>query len=93
MSRYGKHNIHCIAGDFNARLMTRLPNEADILGPHIYREPDAQIETLSDKQQSNREHFVDFCMEFNYIPQNTWKDKAMHDLATYRGPRPRFCAH
>ena len=55
ISSYGIDNIR---GDFNARLMDRLPHEVDILGTHIFREEHSKLEQFSENQQGNRENSV-----------------------------------
>ena len=73
-----------IAGDFNTRLVERLPGEETHIGPFIYSDGIKNIEMLSPKQLENRIMFMDFIQEHNFIAQNTWFEKPMPSLATYR---------
>ena len=79
-----KHEINIILGDFNARLAERLPHEHDIVGPHIFRQPDSSIDRLSSKQLDNRIRFVSFCQEHGFIVCNTWFQKELSKLVTCR---------
>ena len=82
---YGKSpDIHYIGGDFNARLVLRVPIEETILGPYIFTKEDATLDVLNEQQKENRDLFVDFCTERGYIPMNTWFQKKNEDLVTYR---------
>ena len=47
-------NICIRLGDFNARIMERLPSKDSTIGEHIFRNPTDTVEKLSDKQKVNR---------------------------------------
>ena len=72
-----------MVGDFNARLMERLPAEEDTIGKFIYRNEEDTIEKPSPKQLENREN-IDWCTTMSLVPINTWKEKKLEDVATFR---------
>ena len=78
------HSIKIIMGDFNARLIEALPHEQHLIGAHIYCAEDHFIHDLSNEQIDNRHNFVNFCLENNMAPMNTWFQMPKPKLATYR---------
>lgn len=84
-------NAHYFIGDFNTRLIQRTEEEKYWIGPHFLREDLVTLERLSDGQLENREMFMQFCADYNYIPINTWFEKTPDKLVTYRSPnKPDF---
>ena len=75
-----KHETNISLGDFNARLMERLPHETETLGEHLFREDESRIEQLSLAQQDNRTRFISFRQEHDLTVVNTLfqKDKSDH---------------
>ena len=84
VSTLPKHEINIVLGDFNARLLERLPHEQDIIGMHIFREDASSIDQLSEKQKDNRSRFITFCQENGFVICNTWYQKSLSKLVTYR---------
>ena len=41
------HHINIILGDFNEKLITRLPSETSVIGPHIFGSPQDKLDVLS----------------------------------------------
>ena len=82
---FGNQNIHLILGDLNARVIENLPGEFTHIGQHVLKSEGATVEnTLSPGQQQNREMFMDFIFEKDYYPMNTWFEKPIEQLATFR---------
>ena len=81
---YGGHNTHLIVGDFNARLLERLPAESEHIGQHVFKISDYHIEDMPQPQAENRELFIEFCMEADYVVSNTWFQKNQEDLLRFR---------
>lgn len=79
-----KHETNIILGDFNARLMERLPHETETLGEHLFREDESRIEQLSLAQQDNRTRFISFRQEHDLTVVNTLFQKDKSKLITYR---------
>jgi len=73
--KYGRSaDIHYIGGDFNVRLIHSVRAE-QILGPFIHTTEDATLDILSEQQKENRDLFMEFCTENDYLPMNTWFQK------------------
>ena len=70
-TQYGRHNQHIILGDFNAKLLKSLPEEREHIGPHIFNPDDQNIDSLPEAQMENRELFVEFCLEEDYVVSST----------------------
>ena len=84
---YGKTpNIHILGGDWNARLVERLPAETETIGPFILNEEGLTTDILSMGQKDNRDRFMDFCLERNFQVSNTWFQKPTDKLVTFRRP-------
>ena len=81
---YGNHNQHFILGDFNAKLSKRLPEEMEHIGPHIFNPDNRDIHEVPEAQLENRELFVEFCLEHDYVVASTWFQKSVHELVTFR---------
>jgi len=81
-----KANIHYIIGDFNTKILTRVPAEETTVGPHIYNPLNLEIDSLSNGQKENRELLMEFCLENNLIISNTWFQKSQKELATFHTP-------
>ena len=79
-----KHEINIILGDFNTRLLERLPHECDTIGQHLFRDDNYGLETLSEQQIDNRTRFISFCQEHSLVVSNTWFEKEAAKLVTYR---------
>ena len=86
ISEIPKHEINVIMGDWNVRLQERLPHESHVVGPHVFRDEHSKIENLNDDQQRNRTEFIMFCQNHDYVVTNTWFEKPMSKLITYRNP-------
>ena len=87
------HETKIILGDFNVRLMEQLPHEVGVLGTHIFRDENSKVEQLSEKQQENRENFVDLCQERKFVATNAMFQKESARLMTYRNvTRPHLSA-
>ena len=86
ISGWKRHDINVVMGDFNARLIEQLPGENRSIGKHIYRNDASTIEQLSETQKHNRQLFTEFALTHDLIVMNTWLEKPVHKLATYRGP-------
>ena len=52
-----------IAGDFNARLHGRLPEERDILGNFVYGRGLSYLQHTATPTAENRSLFIDFCIQ------------------------------
>ena len=76
-----KHETNLALGDFSARIMEVLPQEQHLLGSFIYRETD-----LSQGEVDKRQRFIEFCADHQLTPMNTWFEKPIPKLATYRTP-------
>ena len=72
---YGDHNQHFILGDFNAKLSKRLPEEMEHIWPHIFNPDNRDIHEVPEAQLENRELFVEFCLEHDYVVASTWFQK------------------
>jgi hypothetical protein len=83
LRKCSNHEINMVLGDFNARLSEQLPEEAHVIGKHIYRTSTSTLEDLSEQQRQNRQLFVDFCLTHKLIPMNTWFEKPTPKLTTY----------
>ena len=46
-----------ILGDFNARLINRMPAEEHIIGKHIFAQEEGDLDILSVGQKDNRNRF------------------------------------
>ena len=79
-----KHETNIILGDFNTRLLERLPHECDTIGQHLFRDDNYGLETLSEQQIDNRTRFISFCQEHSLVVSNTWFEKEAAKLVTYR---------
>ena len=88
VSTLPKHEIHIVLGDFNARLLERLPHEQDIIGMHIFREDTSCIDQLSEKQKDHRSRFTTFCQENGYVI--SWYQKSLPKHVTYRNVAALF---
>ena len=86
ISEIPKHEINVIMGDWNVRLQERLPHESHVVGPHVFRDEHSKIENLNDDQQRNRTEFIMFCQNHDYVVTNTWFEKPVSKLITYRNP-------
>ena len=64
--------------------MERLDHEENFVGPHIFRDEHSTIESLSEKQQDNRERLVSLCQDKGLTLINTWFCKEPSKLVTYR---------
>jgi len=73
-----------IAGDFNARLHARLPDENGILGPHVFGRGLAYIQQMSDPTAENRRFFTEFCIEHDLLVSNTFFQKPAQQQITFR---------
>ena len=51
---------------------------------HIFREDASSIDQLSEKQKDNRSRFITFCQENGFVICNTWYQKSLSKLVTYR---------
>ena len=67
-------------------MIKRTAAESNNIGPFIFNTENAELDVLSDGQSDNRQRFVDFCTMNNLIMMNTWFEKPMKRLATYRSP-------
>ena len=83
-NKYGMHNKHLIAGDFNARLLQRLPAESENIGQHIFNPQEREICGLPAPQQENRDLFIEFCVGENYMVSSTFLQKNQRELMTYK---------
>ena len=90
VSTLPKHEINIVLGDFNARLLERLPHEQDIIGMPIFREDTNCIDQLSEKQNDHRSRFPTFCQENGFVISNTWYQKSLPKLVTYRNVAALF---
>ena len=84
MDSLPKHEINIVLGDFNARLLERLPHECDMIGQHLFRDDNYGLETSSEQQIDNRTRFISFCQEHSLVVGNTWFEKEAAKLVTYR---------
>ena len=84
---HGKHNIHVIVGDFNARLITQLPEESGFVGPHVFNPEGKRLSDLPAKQMENRELFVEFLAGKDYTVASTFFTKTTANLITFRNAR------
>ena len=92
--KYGRGpDIHYLGGDFNVRLILRTPAEENIIGPFIHTKEDATLDNLTEQQKENRDFFMEFCTENQYLPMNTWFQKENDKLITYRTPHRAFFLH
>ena len=94
-AQYGRQNQHFILGDFNAKLLKSLPEEREHVGPHIFNPESQGIETLPEAQVENREMFVEFCLEDDYVvsSSSTMFQKHQEDLITFVGIRKLRLLH
>ena len=83
-SKLPKQEMNIIAGDFNARIIERLPHESDTIGPHIFKEENTDINILSKGQLDNRNRFMEYLQNYQLTPMNTWFEKPQSELITYR---------
>ena len=67
--------------------MKSLPEEREHVGPHISNPESRGIETLPEVQVENREMFVEFCLEEDYVVSSTMFQKHQEDLITFRNTR------
>lgn len=88
-----KANIHYILGDFNTKILNRVPAEQNNIGPHIYNPLNLDIDSLSTGQKENRENLLELCLENNLIISNTWFQKAQHELMTFHTPHVENFLH
>ena len=86
LSEIPKHEINVLLGDWNVRLQERLPHESHVIGPHVFRDEHSKIENLNDDQRRNRIEFIMFCQNHGYVVTNTWFEKPISKLVTYRNP-------
>lgn len=84
MQNRPKHAPILILGDFNARLIKRLPHESNNLGAHIFGNGRAELDILSQIQVNNRNLFMEFCLSHNLVVKNTMFEKPEGDLITHR---------
>ena len=84
MGNLPKHEINIVMGDFNTRLLERLPHECDIIGQHVFRDEHFGLETLSEQQIENRTRFISFCQENSLVASNTWFEKELAKLVRER---------
>ena len=91
-TQYGRHNQHIILGDFNAKLLKSLPEEREHIGPHIFNPDDQNIASLPEAQMENRELFVEFCLEEDYVVSSTMFQKHHNDLITFRNTQAAIFA-
>ena len=86
LSKLPKHEMNVIIGDFNVRLMEKLPHEDLILGEHIFGTHEDRIDLLSEQQKDNRERFLTMCQDNRLVVTNTLFQKDPAKLVTYRCP-------
>ena len=84
LGKLPKHDIILTIGDFNVRLMERLPHEETILGEHIFGTHEDSIDLLTEQQQDNRERFISMCQDNHLVAANTLFQKDPAKLVTYR---------
>ena len=72
-----------IAGDFNARLYSRMDLDPTLVGPHILQH---EQEVIPRNQQTleSRDLFHDFCLCQGLNIRNTWFEAPQKKLATLR---------
>ena len=73
-----------IAGDFNARLHGRLPEERDILGNFVYGRGLSYLQHTATPTAENRSLFIDFCIQNGLCVTNTLFDKTPQHQLTFR---------
>ena len=81
---YSNHKQHFILEDFDAKLFKRLPEETEHIGLHILNPDNRDIHEIPEAQLENRELFVEFCLEHDYIVVSTCFQKSAHELVTFR---------
>ena len=69
---------------YSAKLLQSLPEEREHIGPHIFNPDDQNIDSLPEAQMENRELFVEFCLEEDYVVSSTMFQKHHNDLITFR---------
>ena len=75
----------------NARLVERTETEKEYIGPFIFNPEEQGTEYFSDEVAENREMFLEYCIEHEMIPMNTWFEKPDKDLVTFRNTyAPKF---
>ena len=75
-----------LAGDFNARLHDRLPEETGVLGEHILGRGPAYLNRLNGGSLENRTLFMDFCIANSLCISNTLFRKPASRQITFREP-------
>ena len=84
---FGKHKQHIIiVGGFNTKLLRRLPEESEHIGPWIFNENELDIGDLPGPQLENRDMFTEFCLEEDYVVASTWFQTSTQKLITFRYP-------
>jgi len=74
-----------VFGDFNARLETRLDHEETVLGRYVYGKGKEAYDNQLAPVSENRTMFMEYCLENDYLPMNTYFMKPPEHRYTYRG--------
>lgn len=72
-----KAGIHYMSGDFNSRLLQRLPVEEGLIGEYLYNPDQLGIDFLTPNQIDNRDGFMEFYTEMNRIPVSTRQESVL----------------
>ena len=73
-----------IAGNFNARLHGKLPEECDTLGNFIYGRGLTYLQHMAAASAENRSQFIDFCIQNDLCVTNIFFDKPPQSQMTFR---------
>eukprot|EP00975_Prorocentrum_lima_P054848 11497894-Prorocentrum_lima.AAC.1 len=82
--RFARRGPTFILGDFNARLQTRLEEEHDMIGPHVFDPTRITIAEQLPETLYNRHLMLDYLIAEELRVMNTFFPKPVSKLVTYR---------
>ena len=79
-----------LAGDFNARVQTRMGDHEQCIGQHTFDKRKITLETQDEGVKENRRMFISMCMQLKCKVMNTMFEKPDIKLITHKHQRTRF---
>ena len=86
LDQQNAHTKKIVLGDFNTRLNIQRDEEREYIGNNIYRSNYNPPEDQKIQTQENRELFLQFCTDNQFIVTNTFGNQHQDELYTYTDP-------
>jgi len=80
---YGGHNLHILAGDFNARIIDNTGIE-DKIGPYIYNQGLKDHIQFPEPQIKNRTKLINWVVDNGYVVKNIFLESKNIDRISFR---------